>query len=83
MVQHVEKREGLRMGKRGRVKRGGKGGGLWWVRGSVKRGKKGEGLMLGKRGEGYACEKEEGIGWDLRDAKASLMPILGLLRSKS
>ena len=74
-----------------RVKRGEKGGGLWWVRGSVKSGKKGEGLMLGKRGRVMHVKRRrvkggkmgEGIGWDLRDAKASLMQILGLLRSKS
>jgi hypothetical protein len=47
--------------------------------------------MLGKRGRVMHVKRRrvkggkmgEGIGWDLRDAKASLMQILGLLRSKS
>ena len=36
-----------------RVKRGEKGGGLWWVSGSVKSGKKEKGLRVGKKEEGY------------------------------
>ena len=51
---------------------------------------KGEGLMLGKGGRVMHVKRRvkggkmgEGIVWDLRDAKASLMQILGLLRSKS